>query len=125
MRVGSRPPRASLSGHGRRGPIRLRRKAAPDSVPTIFGGGHAAAPHLDGIATIRVKAGLRQRATRRFPLRLAGTTPLFEADPGFNPGLAWGQPSWGPLREACGQLGFASLMTPAATETHRAPVERG
>ena len=86
VRVGS-PLRASLSGHKCRSPIRFRRKDRARPHSHHFGCGHAAAPHLDGIATIRMKAGLRQRATRGFSLRSAGTTPLFKADPGFNPGL--------------------------------------
>lgn len=36
-----------------------------------------------------------------------------------------GQPSWGPLRKACGRFVFACAMTPAEPETLRAPVERG
>ena len=36
-----------------------------------------------------------------------------------------GQPSWGPLRKACGRFVFACAMTPAEPKTLRAPVERG
>ena len=55
---------------------------------------------------------------RRKPPRSCGLTLV--PVPAFQ-----GQPSWGPLRKACGRFVFACAMTPAEPKTLRVPVERG
>ena len=112
--------------HGSRSPpIRFRRETPSGSIPIIFRGGHAAAFHS---STTSQQSGWRQgygrgrcedfRSGQWAPPRSWRLTLVSIPS-------SWGQHSWGPLREACGHVGFASLMTPARTETRRAPVERG